>query len=156
VSMIRPDVWSSGSVVSTMSPYACRSEAQLGGAELPGEASQARTNGPASAVFSIRMICTGEEQSTDLPLDQARGLSSDIDFTITSKFETVQAGSRCLFQLRPHDELWDGTRLVRPSGHSVILRSCRKTVEQLSHARVGLVTHRSASLENNRCCPGSL
>jgi hypothetical protein len=44
---------------------------QVSDAELPGEASQARSNGPASTVFSIRMICRGEEQSTDLPLDQA-------------------------------------------------------------------------------------
>ena len=44
---------------------------QVSDAALPGEAGQARSNGPASTVFSIRMICGGEEQSTDLPLDQA-------------------------------------------------------------------------------------
>ena len=43
---------------------------QVSDAALPGEAGQARSNGPASTVFSIRMICGGEEQSTDLPLDQ--------------------------------------------------------------------------------------
>ena len=30
-----------------------------------------RSNGLASTVFSIKIICGGEEQSTDLPLDQA-------------------------------------------------------------------------------------
>ena len=29
-------------------------------------------------------------------------------------------------------------------------------LEQFSRARVGLATHRTASLENNRCCPGLL
>ena len=43
---------------------------QVSDAALPGEAGQARSNGPASTVFSIRMICGGEEQSTDLPIDQ--------------------------------------------------------------------------------------
>ena len=44
---------------------------QVSDAALSGEAGQARSNGPVSTVFSIRMICGGEEQSTDLPLDQA-------------------------------------------------------------------------------------
>jgi hypothetical protein len=43
---------------------------QVSDAALPGEAGQARSSGPASTVFSIRMICGGEEQSTDLPLNQ--------------------------------------------------------------------------------------
>ena len=44
---------------------------QGSGSALPGEAGQVRSNGLASTVFSIRIICGGEEQSTDLPLDQA-------------------------------------------------------------------------------------
>jgi hypothetical protein len=43
---------------------------QVSDAALRGEARQARSNGPATTVFSIRMICGGEEQSTDLPLNQ--------------------------------------------------------------------------------------
>src|SRR5207342_1624226 len=44
---------------------------QVSDSALPGEAGQARPNGRASTVFSIRMICGGEEQSIDLPIDQA-------------------------------------------------------------------------------------
>jgi hypothetical protein len=43
---------------------------QGSGSALPGEAGQVRSNGLASTVFSIRIICGGEEQSTDLPLNQ--------------------------------------------------------------------------------------
>ena len=41
------------------------------GAALPEEAGQALSNGPASTLFSIRRICAGEEQTIDLPIDQA-------------------------------------------------------------------------------------
>jgi hypothetical protein len=44
---------------------------QAPGAGLTGEAGHARSNGPASPLFSIKMICAGEEQSVDLPIDQA-------------------------------------------------------------------------------------
>ena len=40
-------------------------------AALPGKASHARSTAPASTVFTIRMICKDEEQSINLPLDQA-------------------------------------------------------------------------------------
>ena len=40
-------------------------------AALPGKASHARSTAPASTVFTIRMICKNEEQSINLPLDQA-------------------------------------------------------------------------------------
>ena len=33
------------------------------------------------------------------------------------------------------------------------LRLVQQAVEPFSRARVGLATHRTASLENNRCCP---
>jgi hypothetical protein len=44
---------------------------RVSGAALPGEAGQVRSNGLASTLFSIRRTCAGEEQSIDLPIDQA-------------------------------------------------------------------------------------
>ena len=43
---------------------------QVSGAAPPEAASRARSNGPASTVFSIKMTWAGEEQSIDLPIDQ--------------------------------------------------------------------------------------
>jgi hypothetical protein len=44
---------------------------QVSGAAAPEAAGQTRSNGPASPVFSIKMTYAGEEQSIDLPIDQA-------------------------------------------------------------------------------------
>ena len=43
---------------------------QVSSAAPPEAASRARSNGPASTVFSIKMTWAGEEQSIDLPIDQ--------------------------------------------------------------------------------------
>ena len=40
-------------------------------ASLPRKASHGPSTARASTIFTIKMICKGEEQSTNLPLDQA-------------------------------------------------------------------------------------